>query len=245
MVEGQTVVGVVIARGGSKGLPNKNLRRLGGKPLVAHTIRAASRARTLDHLILSTDSPEIARVGRRYGAEVPFLRPKRLARDSTHTPPVIEHAVRYLERHEGMRVDIVVTLQPTSPFRRPEHIDTAVRRLAADPRLDSVVTVKKASFPPFWMFTSRNGRLVPFVSDRTDYSVRERQQLPAVYQPNGAVYATRRELLATRGVLFSAFRGGRTGYVEMDELASVDVDGPADLLVAGLLLKQHPELLAR
>lgn len=242
MVNGHSVIGVIIARGGSKGLPNKNLRRLGGKPLVAYTIQAAQAATVLDRVILSTDSSEIAGVGRRYGAEVPFIRPKSLARDTTHTPPVIEHAARYLERREGMRIDIVVTLQPTSPFRRPEHIDAAVKRLAADPKLDSVITVRRAVFPPFWMFTTQSGRLVPFVNDETDYSLRERQELPSIYQPNGAVYATRRRVLAERGVIFAAFGGGRTGFVEMDELASVDIDGAVDLMLAELLLRRYPEL---
>ncbi len=245
MIKGQTVVGVVVARGGSKGLPGKNLRRLGGRPLVAHAVVAASRARTLDRVVLSTDSPEIARVGRRYGAEVPFLRPKHLARDTTHTPPVIEHAVRYLETHAGMKVDLVVTLQPTSPFRRAEHIDAAVRLLVTNPRFDSVITVKEVAFPPFWMFRARNGRLVPFVSDGIDYSVKERQQLSTLYQPNGAVYVTRRSLLKKRGLLFSAFSDGSTGYVKMDPLSSLDIDEPKDLAVAKLVLKEHPDLLPR
>jgi len=245
MIKGQTVVGVVLARDGSKGLPGKNLARLGGRPLIAHTILAARGARTLDRVILTTDSPAIAAVGRRYGAEVPFLRPKDLARDTTHTPPVIEHAVRFLERREGCHVDIVVTLQPTSPFRRPEHIDRGVRMLAADPRLDSVVAVKEAAIPPFWVFRTRRGRLVPFVSDGTDYFLKERQQLERTVQPNGALYVTRRRLLAERGILVSAFNGGAAGYVLMDPLTSVDIDGPMDLVVANLLVKRHPELLPR
>lgn len=243
MIAGQTVVGVVVARGGSKGLPGKNLRRLGGRPLVAHTIQAARQARTLDRLILSTDSAEIARVGKRYGAEVPFLRPKHLARDTTHTPPVIKHAVRYLETRERMKVDIVVTLQPTSPFRRAEHIDLAVRFLANNPRFDSVISVKEVAFPPFWMFRIRNGRLLPFVNDGIDYSLKERQQLPTLYQPNGAVYVTRRSLLKKQGLLFSGFVGGSTGFLRMDQLSSMDIDGPLDLLVARTILKQYPELL--
>jgi CMP-N,N'-diacetyllegionaminic acid synthase len=242
MTKGQMVVGVILARGGSKGLPGKNLAHLGGRPLLAYTILAAKQARTLDRVILTTDSPEIARVGRRYGAEVPFLRPAHLARDTTHTPPVIEHAVRYLERTEGCRVDIVVTLQPTSPFRRPEHIDRGVRMLAADPKLDSVIAVKEATIPPYWVFRNVKGRLEPFVKDGTDYFLRERQQLPPTFQPNGAVYVTRRKLLTGQGVLVSAFSGRSTGCFLMDWLTSVDIDRPMDLVVAKLLLKQHPEL---
>ncbi|MBI3320674.1 MAG: acylneuraminate cytidylyltransferase family protein [Candidatus Omnitrophica bacterium] len=241
MVNGQTAVGIVVARGGSKGLPGKNLRRIGPYPLVACTILAAKRSRLLDRVMLSTDSPQIAAVGRRFGAEVPFLRPKSLARDTTHTPPVIEHAIRYLERTEGYRVDIVVTLQPTSPFRRPEHIDSAVRMLARRRGLTSVITVEQAAVPPFWMFRTRGGRLVPFVQDGTDYLLKERQQLPKIVQPNGAVYVTRRSLLRS-GVIASVFDDRTTGYLLMDRWSSVDIDEPMDLAFAQQLLRQHPAL---
>lgn len=242
MIKGQVVLGVVIARGGSKGLPGKNLALLGRYPLLAYTLFAARQARTLDRVILSTDSSEIAQVGRRFDVEVPFLRPRHLAMDTTHTPPVIEHAVRTLERSEDYRVDLVVTLQPTSPFRRPEQIDQGVRMLANDPSLDSVVSVREAAIPPYWVFRTQGNRLLPFVQNGTDYFLKERQQLPPTVQPNGALYVTRRTLLREKGVLVSAFQGGRTGCLRMDRLSSVDIDEPIDLLVAQHLLKQHPEI---
>ncbi len=241
MIKGQTrenVVGVVVARGGSKGLPGKNIRPLRGKPLLAYTLEAARAARRLDRVILSTDAPEIAEVGKKYGAEVPFLRPKRLARDRTNTPPVIEHAVRYLEEHERYRVDIVVTLQPTSPLRRSEHIDAAIKLLLENPRFDSVISVREeVIFSPFWMFRAKGKILVPFVDDGTDYSLKERQELPKVYQPNGAVYVTRRELLREKGVVFSAYAGGRTGFTIMDSVSSLDIDSHLDLVVAETLME--------
>ena len=242
MIRGQTAVGIVVARGGSKGLLRKNVRRLGEYPLVAYTILAAQQSHLLDRIIVSTDSPEIARVARRFGADVPFLRPKHLARDTTHTPPVIEHAVRFLERAERLRVDLVVTLQPTSPFRRPEHIDQGIKMLADHPAWDSVIAVKAAAIPPFWTFRLKQGRLLPFVTDGTDYLLKERQQLPHTVQPNGAVYVTRRSLLRDQGVLASLFQGGQTGFLLMDQLTSVDIDEPMDLVVAEQLLRQHPEL---
>ncbi len=238
------VIGVVIARGGSKGVPGKNLARVGGHPLVGWAILSARKARTLDRIILSTDSPKIAWVGQRYGAEVPFSRPASLARDGTHTPPVLEHAVSFLEG-QGQKVDVVVTLQASSPFRRPEHIDATVRRLLNSPRLDSVITVKEVSFPPFWMLRDRGGILKPFVEDGVDYSLKERQQMSCVYQPNGAVYATRRDLLKKRGLIFSAFAGGKTGCVVMDSVSSLDVDHPMDLEVVRTAFKMNPHLLER
>ena len=233
----QTVVGVVIARGGSQGLPRKNIRPLRGKPLLAYTLEAAQAARRLDRVILSTDAPEIAEVGKKYGAEVPFLRPKHLAQDKTHTPPVVEHAVCYLEKQEHYRVDLVVTLQPTSPLRRSDHIDAAVKLLLQDRKLDSVISVKEVASPPFWMFRANGKVLVPFVDDGIDYSLKERQELPKLYEPNGAVYVTRRELLRQQGVIFSAFAGGRTGFVVMDSLSSVDIDSHLDLVVAEAILE--------
>ncbi len=242
MRKGKAVLGVVIARGGSKGFPGKNLALLDGLPLVAYPILAARRATTLDRVILSTDSPEIVRVGRRFGVEVPFLRPRHLAGDTTHTPAVIEHAVRFLEREQGYRTDGVVTLQPTSPFRRPEDINRGVRMLLSHPSLDSVLSVKESAVPPFWTFLPRGHRLTPFVQDGTDYLLKERQQLPRTVQPNGAVYVTRRDFLKKKRTLVSAFDGGRSGYFLMDRLRSVDIDEPIDLELAKRLLKEHPEL---
>lgn len=237
------MLAVITARGGSKGLPGKNLAPLAGRPLVAWTIGAALAAQSVDRVILTTDSEEIANVGRRFGAEVPFKRPAYLARDRSHTPDVVEHAVAHLEKHEGFVPDVVVTLQPTSPFRGPDQIDEAVRILIQTPRLDSVISVGP-SFPPQWMFFLRGGRLAPFVADGRDYSLEERQELPTVYQPNGAVYVTRRLLLRDRGLLFSAFSGGATGYLIMDAVTSVDIDDPIDLVVARALGRDHPQLLA-
>lgn len=238
------VVGVVIARQGSKGLPGKNLARLGRWPLLAHTILAAKNAKTLDRVILSTDSPEMARIGRRFGVEVPFLRPRRLAMDRTHTPPVIEHAVSFLEKRDGRAVDIVVTLQPTSPFRRAEHIDAAVRMLILHPKMDSVITVKPATFPPHWMFKVRGQLLSPLMADGVDYSIKERQQLPSVFQPNGAVFVTRRRLLRERKILYSVFAGGKNGFVPMDTVSSMDIDHPSDLGLARAMLRDQPGLVS-
>lgn len=237
MIKEKTVVGVILARGGSKGLPGKNIKKLGRKPLIAYSVESAKQSKYLDRVILTTDSVEIAEIGKRYGAETPFIRPKHLARDSTHTPPVIEHAINHLEKREGFRTDIVVVLQPTTPFRTPAHIDQTVEVLVSNPRLQSAMTVRPAAYPPHWMFWGKDGKLFPFVNDGTDYSLKERQQLPTLYQPNGAVYVCYRELLAEKGVLFSAYLGATNGFVVMDPLSSVDIDGELDFAVAETVLK--------
>jgi CMP-N-acetylneuraminic acid synthetase len=226
------VLGVIPARGGSKGVPQKNTRLVGGKPLICYTIETALGCVDLDRVIVSTDDPSIAEIATAAGAEVPFLRPTELAGDTTHTPPVIAHAVRYLEEREGYTVDLVVTLQPTSPLRRQDHINQAVETLQHNPAFDSVISVCEVEFPPFWMLRLEADTLVPFVNDTVDYFLLERQQLPPVYRPNGAVYVTRRELLLTAGVVIGKY----VGAVVMDAESSLDVDTPLDLQLLELVL---------
>lgn len=235
-MKGQCIVAVIPARGGSKGLPGKNIRMLQGKPLIAYTIEAANATPSLARIILTTDSPQIAEIGKRWGLDAPFVRPAELARDTTHTPPVIEHAVRYLETQERMTVDLVVTLQPTSPFRTAAHVTAAIEQLVTHPELDSVVSVTQVAFPPCWMLRLEGERLVPLIRDGVDYSLKERQELPVLYQPNGAVYVTRRALLKERGLLFSAFGGGATGAVVMDARSSLDIDNELDFAMAKAVL---------
>ena len=238
MTSGGNVVAVITARGGSKGLPRKNILPLAGKPVLAYTAEAALQARTLDRVLLSTDSQEIAELGREYGLEVPFLRPAHLAGDTAHTPPVVEHCISFLEEREGYQVDLVVTLQPTSPLRRPQHIDQAVGILQSSPELDSVITVSEVDLPPFWLFRLEDHVLRPFVDDGVDYSLKERQEMEGVYRPNGAVYVARRCLLKERGILLSAFAGGNTGYVIMDPVSSLDIDTRTDFMVIEAVLKE-------
>jgi len=133
----------VTARGGSKGLPGKNLRLLAGKPLIAYTIDAAVASGAFDRLVLSTDDADIATVARTLGCAVPFTRPAELARDETPHLPVVQHAVRWLDEHERYRPDAVMILQPTSPLRQPQHISEAVALLERS-GADSVVGVGRA-----------------------------------------------------------------------------------------------------
>lgn len=194
-----TVLGIVTARGGSKGIPGKNLRPLAGRPLLAYTIDAARASRALDRLILSTDDPEIAEVGRALGCDVPFLRPADLALDQTAHLPVIQHAVGWLEEHEGYRPDAVMTLQPTSPLRRPEDIRASIRLLDAS-GADSVLSVSEVPAHVHPMRTLRvdpSGEAVLFVTGlpvRT--RINRRQDLPPAWTMNGAVYLCRTGVLS-------------------------------------------------
>jgi CMP-N-acetylneuraminic acid synthetase len=235
------VVAVIPARGRSKGLPGKNILPLLGKPVLAYTADAAQHARTLDRIILSTDSEEIAQVGRQCGLEVPFLRPDNLSTDTAHPTAVLEHALSFLEETEGYSADVVVTLQPTSPLRKAVDIDSTVDLLLGQDNLDSVITVEEVHIPPFWMFREQDGLLKSFVDDGINYSLMRRQELDQVYQQNGAVYATRRWLLGDQKIIFSAYNGGNTGYVPMDAISSLQIDTPADFQIIEAVLREQAQ----
>lgn len=235
------IVAVIPARGGSKGLPKKNILPLLGKPVLAYTAEAAQHARTLDRIILSTDSEEIAQVGRECGLEVPFLRPDNLSTDTAHPTAVLEHTLSFLEQTEGYSVDVVVTLQPTSPLRKAGDIDSTVDLLLRKEELDSAITVEEVHIPPFWMFLEQDGLLKSFVDDGTNYSLMRRQELEQVYQQNGAVYATRRWLLKDQQIIFSAYTGGNTGYIPMDPISSLQIDTPADYQIIEAVLREQAQ----
>ena len=167
------------------------------------------------------------------------MRPGHLATDTAHPTAVIEHAVSFLEEQENYKIDLMVTLQPTSPLRRAHHIDETVKLVQDQPGLDSAITIAEVEIPPFWMFRSQNNLLQPFVDDGINYSLRRRQELEQLFRQNGAVYVTRRSLLRKQGILFSAYDGGRTGYLVMDPISSLDIDTWADFLAIESVLKSQ------
>lgn len=223
--------GVIPARGGSKGLPGKNLKRLGALSLIGHAVASAREARTLSRFIVSTDSPEIAEEARRDGAEAPFLRPAELASDQAGMVPVLQHAVRWLES-TGVRPDLVVTLQPTSPFRTGVEIDDTIARVVTT-GADSAQTLVEASYHPFFMKTLEGDRTIALFPNGKEYV--RRQDAPVVYQPSGAVYVTRYHLLMDEGQVLGHDNRG----IVMPFEASVNIDTEWDFLLAELLLRQH------
>ena len=144
------MLAVITARGGSTGLPGKNIRPFAGLPLLAHSILLGKMCPEIDRLILSTDSAEIAEVGRRYGCEVPFMRPAELARNDTPTWPVLRHALEAIEKEEGRPYDFLLLLDPTSPTRLPEDVQKAHARLAGAPDADGIIAVSEPHFSPIW-----------------------------------------------------------------------------------------------
>lgn len=222
------VFGVIPARGGSKGLPGKNLRVLGKLSLIGHAVASSRESARLTRFIVSTDSAELADEARRHGAEVPFQRPAELASDQAGMVPVLQHAVRWLES-TGARPDLVVTLQPTSPFRTGDDIDRTIAKVI-DTGADSAQTVTEAGYHPFFMKTLEGDRTVALFADGHKYV--RRQDAPAVYQPSGAVYVTRRDVLMNEGRVLGA---DNRGIVQGFE-AAVNIDTEWDFLLAELIL---------
>ena len=222
-------LGIIPARGGSKGVPGKNIRPLAGKPLIAWTIEAAQQSGSLDLLVVSTDDPAIAAVARDLGVEV-RMRPAALAEDNTPTRPVLEHVARELEA-EGAAFDAIVTLQPTSPLRLPVHIKEACSQFAADPQADSLVSciaVPHIFNPLSVMKRNAAGYLENFVEGA---AITRRQEKPEVFARNGAaVYVTRRSRICD--YVF----GGKLLCYLMDEKYSLDIDTVADFTAAEHLM---------
>lgn len=223
MIGGLTVLAVIPARGGSKGVPRKNLRLLGGKPLIAWTVEAALRSATVDRVVVSTDDAEIAEVAVAHGADVPFMRPASLSTDEALGDAPFRHAVATVE---GFSIGVL--LQPTSPLRSSEDIDACVRLAAASGR--PVASVSETGKHPAWMYTLDGDLLVPILPAMAD--VGRRQDLPPVYALNGAIYVIDAKALA-RG---DALVGPHTRAYQMPAARSVDIDTEMDFVTASALL---------
>ena len=227
------VLGVIPARGGSKGVPRKNLRILAGRPLLAYTADAARGSSRLTRTIVSTDDAEIADSARQLGLDVPFMRPAALAGDDTLMLPVLQHAWRAMS-DQGFVADVVVLLQPTSPLRRGAHIDAALELLEAS-GADSVVSVVEVphQYNPASVMRLDGGRLHPFLPGP---SVLRRQDKPRVFARNGPAVAAVRSHVLEGGSLY----GDDTRAFVMTPEESVDVDSAVDLDYLEFLLARPP-----
>ncbi len=222
---------VITARGGSKGIPRKNLRLLGDKPLIAHTIASGLAAKRISRLVVSTDDDEIAEVSRFHGADVPFRRPAALATDTANQISVVLHALNTVEEMEAARYESVVVLQPTAPLRTSTDIDSAVEKLDLE-NADSVVSFYRVEHGhPNYMYTIVEGRPVPLFQTVAS----RRQEFPDVYVRNGAIYATRRRTL----VEDKSFYGREMKPYIMPYERSVNVDTELDLALAEFFLARR------
>ena len=221
------ILGLIPARGGSKGIPRKNLAPLFGKPLIAWTAAAALASRRLDRVVVSTDDDEIAAVARQCGLDVPFMRPESMARDRSGALEVIAHALRETGRGAPSKIDAVVYLQPTSPLRTAAHIDRAVE-MFVEKAADTVVSVCRVPHnltAESQFAVAADGRVAGAYAD----SLLRRQDKPDRFARNGpAVLVVSRACVLERQVLY----GERTFALEMTARESMDIDAPEDLALA-------------
>ena len=228
MVRSNKIISIITARSGSKGLRDKNIKRLKGLPLLAHTVLAAKKSKKIDRVILSTDSELYGKIGKRYGAEVPFLRPKRLATSKAHHPDVVNHAVNFIEKKENIFFDFVIMLQPTSPFRNSKHIDNAISKFLNENNT-SLISIKKQDYPPWWLFRAKKKKLTQFLKfkNKNVFNL-ERQEFEQLYRPNGAIYICKRKLLLGGNLIDPK----SCGFYLMSQKNSIDIDSIIDLKVA-------------
>lgn len=228
MVARPEVLAIVQARGGSKGIPRKNIKRFAGIPLVAYSIAAGLQAQSVTRTILSTDDEEIAAVGRQWGAETPFIRPAELAQDNTTDLPVFQHALRWLEENEGYKPDAVIQLRPTSPVRPRGCVDEGVKLLLEHPEADSVRGVVPAGQNPhkMWRIDPVSGQMknlldVPGIAEPYNSP---RQILPPVFWQTGHIDVIRPHIITEQNTM----SGKVILPLMIDPRYTVDIDGPSD-----------------
>ena len=223
---------VVPARGGSKGLPRKNLRPLAGKPLVAHAIEIALASRWIDRVVVSTDDGEIARVARQYGAEVPFMRPRELAADDAPEWLVWRHAIQEIEGADpAIKVDTFVCVPPTSPLRAVEDIDACIR-LLEEGEADLVITVRPAERNPYFNMVTLDEKAYARLVIQAGQAIHRRQAAPQVFDITTVAYAANPEFVLRANSMFE----GRVKAVVVPSERALDIDTELDLRFAEFLM---------
>ena len=223
------ILAIIPARCGSKGIRRKNLQKLSGKPLIVHTIIAAKKTKSINKIIVSTDDKEIGKISKNNGAEVPFLRPKQISKDTSSTIEVIKHALKFLQENQSYVPDIIILLQPTSPLRTSQLITKTINTLKKS-KATSVITVSKITKHPYASYWLKNDFLKPFEKNSTKYS--RRQEFPDLFFPTGAVYTFWYDTLKK----FNSLYGPKIKpIVVRDE--DIDIDNLRDLFFAEMMLK--------
>lgn len=226
-----STVAIIPARGGSKGLPRKNIRPLAGKPLIAHSIEVARKCNYIDRVIVTTDDKEIADISMEYGAEVPFIRPEHLASDEATTIDVLKHAIDFLEKEQS-DVPNIVLLQPTSPLRSLEDLNKALE-LYHHNKQEVVISVCEAQTHPYLLKKIREDSIVDFIEKPI---VTRRQDFPNVYELNGAIYICSKENIE-KGYIYK----DRAIPFIMNRENSVDIDDEVDFLLAEAIMNKRGE----
>ena len=230
------ILALIPARAGSKRIPDKNIALLRGKPLIAYTIETALASPRIQRIIVSTDSEAIARIAKDHGAEVPFLRPKRISQSHSTEMQFLKHALNWLSEHDNYEPDLIVLLYPTSPFRRARSIDEAIGKIMSHPEADSLRSIKKCSEHPYKMWEIEGDYLKPFVKG-DDFNVHtlSYQSLPAVYVQNASIYITRPSTIMEK----KSPTGDIIVPFIMSEMESVDINTLLDFRLAESLLEDR------
>jgi len=223
------ILAIIPARGGSKGIRRKNLQKLSGKPLIAHTIIAAKKTKSINKIIVSTDDKEIGKISKNNGAEVPFLRPKQISKDTSSIIEVIKHALKFLQENQSYVPDIIILLQPTSPLRTSQLITKTINTLKKS-KATSVITVSKITKHPYAAYWLKNDFLKPFEKNFTKYS--RRQEFPDLFFPTGAVYTFWYDTLKK----FNSLYGPKIKPIVVHD-EDIDIDNLRDLFFAEMMLK--------
>lgn len=225
------ILAIIPARGGSKGIPRKNIKNLNGKPLIAYTIEEAKKSKYIDRIVVSTEDEEIASVSKKFGAEIPYLRPVELAKDDSPTVDCVIHMVNWLKEKEKYVPDYVCLLQCTSPLRTFEDIDGTIKKAIELKDFDGVVSVCESEVNPYWTNIFEGNKLKYFIKEGK--GIKRRQDLPKIYKINGAVYVVRTNELVDNKTLEPECLAG---FV-MENDKSIDIDSIKDFIMAELMMK--------
>jgi N-acylneuraminate cytidylyltransferase len=225
-------IAFIFARGGSKGVPGKNIKPLDGKPLIAYSIETALSCPGIDTVIVSTDDPTIAVVARQYGAEVPFMRPPELASDSAPEWLAWRHAIDWVQSNRGA-FDVFVSLPATSPFRDISDVVACIDALLADPATDAVITVKDAERSPYFNMVSLDTEGYAGLVIKPEGNIVRRQDVPAVYDMTTVAYAARPKFVLTAEKLFD----GQIRTVKVPAERALDIDTPYDFMLAQAIVR--------
>ena len=223
------VLAIIPARGGSKNIPLKNIKKLSGKPLIEYTINAALNSKKIDKIIVSTDNEKIAKISKSLGIKIPFLRPKNISRDTSPTIDLVKHAIKKLEESDFFP-DIITILQPTSPFRTSNIIDKSISMLKSN--FSSVVSVSKIKKHPYSAFWLQGKHLEPFKKNFQKFH--QRQLFPELFYPTGTIYTFWTSTLTKHN---SIYGNNIKPLIINDEMMNLDIDDNFDFFVAEMCLK--------
>jgi len=230
------ILGLIPARGGSKGIPKKNIKILGDKPLIAYTIEAAQKSKKLMEIVVSSDSQEIADIASQYGASVPFLRPEEFAQDTTPMIDVLIHTLEFFKEKEKREFDAVCLLQPTTPFRKSEDIDGCIK-LMEENDADSVITTIEMphQFNPYWVYFKGQDKYLHLSTE--GQTTPRRQDLPIAYARAGSVYLTKSSTILEKRSVY----GNKILNYNIDTVGHVNIDTLDDWVLAEKILKEKNE----